>query len=205
MVMRLLLCLFLFAGSYETRAASHLELWYDQPARDWMTEALPIGNGRLAAMVYGGVDEDQLQFNEESLWAGGPGEFDDYRGGNRENAAASLSKVRALVVAGKYEKAHRHANESLTGVWLGSDRHPDGSELYRGFGAYQPFGDIRVRTSGKGAVTKYRRSLDLAKAVAAVEFHRGDVAHERVYYASYPAQMIAAIYHVWISRLRQVL
>src|SRR3954454_24939069 len=65
-----------------TSPAADLTLWYNRPATTWMTEALPIGNGRIGGMVFGGVGRERVQFNESSLWAGGPGEWPDYRGGN---------------------------------------------------------------------------------------------------------------------------
>src|SRR5690606_5480701 len=93
-----------------------LKLWYDQPAESWMTGALPIGNGYMGAMIFGGVEEEHIQFNEETLWTGGKGEWDEYNGGNRENAHKHLPEVRRLLDAGKYDEAHKLANKELTGI-----------------------------------------------------------------------------------------
>ncbi|MFZ5517655.1 MAG: glycoside hydrolase N-terminal domain-containing protein [Candidatus Zhuqueibacterota bacterium] len=75
----------------------NLKLWYTRPAAEWMTEALPIGNGYLGAMFFGGVQEERIQLNEESLWAGGPGSHLQYNGGNRTGAHNFLPRVRDLL------------------------------------------------------------------------------------------------------------
>src|SRR5690625_1490416 len=71
-----------------------LLLWYEKPATDWMTEALPIGNGYIGTMFYGGIQKEVLQFSEGSLWSGGPGTGDQYNYGIRENAWTHLNKIR---------------------------------------------------------------------------------------------------------------
>src|SRR5262245_36269482 len=90
-----------FAGRYVDAAPTRtgkLTLWYPQPATVW-TEALPIGNGRLGAMIFGGIEGERIQLNEDTLWAGGP-----YDPSNPE-ALAALPEVRKLVFAGKYKEA----------------------------------------------------------------------------------------------------
>jgi alpha-L-fucosidase 2 len=93
-----------------------LSLWYDQPAKEWMTQALPIGNGHVGAMFFGGTDEERLQFSEGSLWAGGKGANADYNFGLKKEAYKHLPQVRELLAAGKMEEAHALANRELTGV-----------------------------------------------------------------------------------------
>ncbi|HSH19768.1 MAG TPA: glycoside hydrolase N-terminal domain-containing protein, partial [Draconibacterium sp.] len=93
-----------------------LRLWYDKPAADWMTEALPIGNGYIGAMFFGGVEKEQIQFSEGTLWSGGPGSSPDYNFGTREGAWEYLPKVRALLDAGKMNEAHELATRELKGV-----------------------------------------------------------------------------------------
>ena len=109
---------------------TELKLWYEAPAREW-TEALPIGNGRLGAMVFGGVPRERLQLNEDTLWTGGP-----YSQANPE-ARLHLDQVRALIFAGRYAEA-----EAL------ADRHLMGRPLKQM--SYQPAGDLWIeRTSAR--------------------------------------------------------
>src|SRR5262245_14519646 len=103
---------------------SKLELWYETPAREW-TEALPVGNGRLGAMVFGGVPRERLQLNEETLWTGGP-----YSQVNRD-ARAHLEDVRALIFAGRYAEAEVLAERTLMGRPL--------KQM-----SYQPAGDLWI-------------------------------------------------------------
>src|SRR5688500_2377780 len=86
-----------------------LKLWYTQPAVKW-TDALPIGNGRLGAMVFAGVEQDRIQFNEETLWTGEP------RNHNREGAAAYLPEIRKLLAAGKQAEAEKLAEDKFMGL-----------------------------------------------------------------------------------------
>ena len=132
---------------------SLLKLWYEKPANSWMKEALPIGNGYMGAMFFGGPEEEHIQFNEESLWTGGKGEWDQYNGGNREGAHKHLPEVRRLLDAGKYEEAHQLANRELTGT-IKADK---GNNIWEGFGAYQTFGDLFVKPEESGTFTNYSR------------------------------------------------
>lgn len=166
-----------------------LKLWYDQPAESWMTGALPIGNGYMGAMIFGGVEEEHIQFNEETLWTGGKGEWDEYNGGNRENAHKHLPEVRRLLDAGKYDEAHKLANKELTGI-IKKDANAEG---WVGFGAYQPFGDIFVKPIQSGTITDYRRELDISKAVATISYTADGIDHTRKYFASYPSRTL--IFH----------
>ncbi len=86
-----------------------LKLWYNQPALKW-TEALPIGNGRLGAMIFGGVAQDRIQFNEETLWTGEPRNY------NREEASAYLAQIRTLLFEGKQKEAEALATEHFLGL-----------------------------------------------------------------------------------------
>jgi alpha-L-fucosidase 2 len=162
-----------------------LQLWYHQPAKSWMQEALPIGNAYMGAMIFGGLEEERIQFNEESLWAGGKGAWSEYNGGNREGAAQYLPKVRELLKAGKFEAANALANKELTGVIKGHK-----NEYFEGFGAYQAFSDIYIQTQQEGELKNYKRSLDISQAIASVEYQTGKVKHQREYFASYPKRML---------------
>jgi alpha-L-fucosidase 2 len=127
-----------------------LQLWYDKPANEWV-EALPIGNGRLGAMVYGGIEREHLQINEDTLWTGGP-----YSQVSRE-ALPHLQEVRDLIFAGRYAEAEALANKYLVGRPL--------KQM-----SYQPTADLWIETHGLGWATPYRRALDLDTAVATTTF-----------------------------------
>ena len=127
-------------------SAPHI-LWYDRPAQYW-NEALPIGNGRLGAMVFGNVFADRLQLNEETIWAGQPN--------NNANPEALeyLPKVRQLVWDGKYKEAQDMATAHVQ------------SKTNHGM-PFQPFGDLYINFPGTGNYTNYYRelSIDSARAV----------------------------------------
>ncbi|MBC8769103.1 glycoside hydrolase N-terminal domain-containing protein [Arenibacter sp. BSSL-BM3] len=167
------------------------KLWYKQPANSWMKEALPIGNGYLGAMLFGGVEEEHIQFNEETLWTGGKGEWNEYNGGNKEGAHKHLLEVRRLLDLGKYEEAHQLANRELTGV-IKADK---GNSEWEGYGAYQPFGDLYVRPESSGTVSNYRRELNIDKGVASVEYMNDGVHHKREYFANYPSRTLVFRFH----------
>ena len=160
--------------------SSSLVLWYAEPATDWESQALPIGNGALGAMVFGGVARERVQFNEKTLWTGGPGSREGYDFGNwdppRPGAVAAVR--RAL------EERLRLDPEAVA-AQLGQPR--------RGYGAYQPFGDVWLELDHPpGPVTGYRRELDLDAGVARVSYAAGGARFTREYFASYPGQVIVA-------------
>lgn len=127
------------------------ELWYKQPATEW-TDALPIGNGRLGAMVHGGIGREELQLNESTLWSGGP-----YRPTNPE-ALPNLAAVRELILAGQFEEAH-----ALTQAHLLAKPYLQMS--------YQPAGNLFIDFTQHEAVEgSYRRQLDLASGVATTHY-----------------------------------
>lgn len=160
-------------------------LWYTQPARSWMQEALPIGNGYMGAMFFGGTEEERIQFNEESLWAGGKGEWEQYNGGNREGAHKYLPQVRKLLAEGKFDQAHALANRELTGVIKASN-----DQGWIGFGAYQAFGDLYIQTAHHGEVSHYERALDISEAVGSVSYQAGQTNYRRTYFGSYPGRAL---------------
>ena len=166
----------------EKLSDSSLALWYDEPAQDWMQEALPIGNGYLGAMFFGGIEEERIQFNEESLWSGGKGEWEEYNAGNRPGAHAYLPQVRQLLNEGKYDEAHTLAKEELTGVIKANK----GNSIWEGFGAYQSFGDLYIRPQAQQEITNYKRRLDISQSIGEVSYQSGVVHHKRIYFASYP-------------------
>ena len=159
-------------------------MWYDKPAADWEKEALPIGNGRMGAMVFGGVESERLQISEKSLWTGGPGSEGGYDFGlPAESQAATVSAVGKQLLDGSTLKPEEVAAR------LG--------RKMRNYGDYQSFGDLIIESlDGEGEVIGYRRELDLTKGVARVKFNRGFIGYYRDYFVSYPDQVLVSR---WIS------
>lgn len=183
------LCGLIISCSSNKPVPNHDKLWYSQPAKSWMTEALPIGNGYLGAMFFGGVEEERIQFNEESLWRGGKGEWDEYNGGNREGAHKHLPEIRRLLDEGKFDEAHQLANKELTGIIKGPTK-----EGWVGFGSYQSFADVFVKTKQEGQIEAYRRELNISESVGTVSYKAGTVNHKRAYFASYPKRVLVFRY-----------
>lgn len=172
-ILPFLSCLaFLYMGctTEEKEPASTYELWYDQPSAEW-TDALPVGNGRLGAMIYGKTADEIIQFNEETLWTGQPHDY------AHEGAADYLDDLRNLLWEGKQEEAHKLGNEHFMSVPLG--------QL-----SYQPFGDLLLQFTGHEEVENYRRDLDLETAVATVSYEKEGVRYTREIFASHPDQAI---------------
>ncbi|MFD1150262.1 glycoside hydrolase family 95 protein [Saccharothrix hoggarensis] len=149
-----------------------LTLWYDEPATDWERESLPIGNGALGGGVFGTVARERVQLNEKTLWTGGPGSAEGYDFGNWTGPRPdALRHVRELV-----DRDGRAAPEVVADA-LGQRR--------RGFGAYQPFGELVLDLADPPAeVADYRRDLDLTRAVASVSYRADGVWHLREYFAT---------------------
>ena len=117
---------------------SNMALWYRIPATQWEPQALPIGNGYIGGMVFGGVDQEQINLNEKSLWSGGPGENPDYTGGNRPDRTGYLKEIRALLAEKKYREASRLM--------------PNLKGTRSGFGSYLTFGDLFLDFMGRGRI-----------------------------------------------------
>ncbi|MEV0069139.1 glycoside hydrolase family 95 protein [Amycolatopsis sp. NPDC050768] len=157
-------------------------LWFDEPATIWQEQAFPVGNGAAGAMIYGTVESEQIQFNHDTLWNGGPGSHDEgheYNFGNwYEARPTALAGVRATIAA------TGSADTGPATAALGQTKW--------GYGAYQTFGDLFLdRATPAGAVTGYRRQLDLATGLATVGFTTADgVTHTRELFASFPDHVI---------------
>ena len=161
---------FLTLTRAEAGTNDELCLWYAQPAVKW-TEALPIGNGRMGAMVFGGVFDERIQFNEDTLWTGQPHDYAN------ADARQKLPEIRQLLEEGKNKEAGQLAKTNF----LGSPSRQK---------AYQPFGDLHLHFAGQGEVANYRRELDLNSAIARVSYSVGDVNFKREAFASYPDNVI---------------
>ncbi|MDR3328553.1 MAG: glycoside hydrolase family 95 protein [Prevotellaceae bacterium] len=148
-----------------------LQLWYNQPAEKWL-DAAPLGNGRLGAMVYGGVDTDRIALNESSLWSGEVNAQQDPPFG-----AKRLADLRQLFFDGKLSEGNRVAAE-----WLHGD--------FRSFGTHLPLGDLKIVGQHEGKVEGYRRELDLRTAVNTVTYRVGGVQYKREYFISNPANVM---------------
>ena len=156
-----------------------LKLWFDEPAPDtnagWERYSLPIGNGAMGATVFGRVKSERLQFNEKSLWTGGPG-VADYNFGNWEEPRPdALETVRQRIWAeGQVTPEYVRDMMGLQG-----DTPRD-----RRFGSYQSFGDLRLSMGHGDAATNYRRELDIARGVASVTYVVEGVTYQREYFAT---------------------
>mgnify|MGYP001020450608 CR=1 FL=1 len=153
-----------------------LKLWYKKPAEKW-TEALPIGNGRLGGMVYGKVNQEQIQLNEDSIWYGGPVDR------NNPDALANLPEIRRLIFAGEIRKAERLVMLALSGT-PESQRH------------YQSLGDLYLDFLHAEAeqVSDYLRELDLNTGTVKVKYTMGGVRFSREYF-------ISAVHQALVIRL----
>ena len=187
---RLTSCACLLVSASLSRGADTNLLWYDKPATDWEKEALPIGNGRMGAMVFGGVQSERLQISEKSLWTGGPGAEGGYDYGlPAESQAAQVGQVAKQLLDGS-----TLAPEALARK-LGRKMH--------NYGDYQSFGDLVIESSGtEGEVGGYRRELDLATATARVKYRQSYAGYLRDYFISYPDQ---ALVGRWFSTNSQKL
>ncbi len=171
----------------DAQSSGSLSLWYDRPAKDWMTEALPIGNGYMGAMFFGGIDQERIQFTEGSLWAGGPGASKDYNFGNREGAWKYLAEVRRLLSESKFEEAHALANIELSGITHKVENGPN----FGDYGAQVTMGDLYINIENEnGDVQDYRRELDIENSIGKVTYTQNDVQFKRTYFASYPNKVL---------------
>ncbi|HUT10087.1 MAG TPA: glycoside hydrolase family 95 protein [Thermoguttaceae bacterium] len=169
--LRLVVALCLLTVSVQVWAESPdaLKLWYKQPAAEW-TQALPIGNGRLGAMIYGGVQQEQLQINEDTLWHGGPHDY------SNPEAYSHLATVRQLLEDGEYDKAETEAEKMM------------GKPVKQM--SYQPLGDLFLQFPQGEMSRDYRRELDLRTAVSTVSYTIAGTRMTRKTFSSEPDQAI---------------
>ena len=148
---------------------SLFKLTYDKPASKW-TEALPLGNGRIGAMVFGGTVDERLQINESTLWGGVPHDY------TSPEAYSQVEEIRRLIFAGKVEEA-----EKLSETMMGTPKM---------LMPYQPFCDLRLHFLGHYQATEYRRELHLDDAIAETTYKVGAVNFRREVFVSYPDQVL---------------
>jgi alpha-L-fucosidase 2 len=174
-----LVCCAPSATAQETGAP--LELLYKQPADIWL-QALPIGNGRLGAMIFGGTENERIQLNEDSLWSGGPQDADNSK------SAEALAEVRRLLFEGKVEEAQKLTIASMVCKGPGSCL---AGSAYEAYGSYQPLGDLRLHfAKAKDAPTEYARALDLNTATARVDYVQDGVKFHRELFSSAADQVV---------------
>ncbi len=150
-----------------------LELWYKQPAAKW-TEALPVGNGRLGAMVFGGTVNERIQLNEESIWAGSP------VNNNNPDAREHLGEIQKAIFSGDYKRADELSNKFLLGT----------PPRVR---SYQPLGDMFINFGWSGRPENYRRSLNLNTGIATTEYSIDGNKVSTEVFASAPQDAIVVI------------
>ncbi|WP_319501377.1 glycoside hydrolase family 95 protein [uncultured Draconibacterium sp.] len=149
-----------------------LKLRYDKPAEQWV-EALPVGNGRLGAMIYGNPENEIIQLNENTIWAGQPNRNDN------PDAKTALKKVRQLIFDGKYKEAQDLVNRDF--ITKKSHGMP-----------YQTAGNLKLSFEGHQNVSNYSRELNLETAVASSSYQVGEVNYKTEVFSSFPDQVIVA-------------
>jgi alpha-L-fucosidase 2 len=152
--------------------APTLKLWYNQPAGMVWENALPIGNGRLGAMVYGNVAQETIQLNEHTVWSGGPNRNDN------PAALASLPEIRKLIFEGKQKEAEKLANQTI----ITKTSHGQ---------MFQPVGSLHLSFEGHETFSNYYRELDIERALTRTSYDVGGVTYTRETLASFPDRVIA--------------
>ncbi|HSH09337.1 MAG TPA: glycoside hydrolase family 95 protein, partial [Oceanipulchritudo sp.] len=163
---------------YPAVDASAREVRFDRPAGHF-TESLPLGNGRLGAMIFGGVGTERIVLNESGMWSGSPQNAD------RPDAAAALPEIRRLLLEGKNAEAEALVNQNFTCAGEGSGR---GRGAEKPYGSYQVLGNLYLEfdDSAEEVVASYGRVLDLETATARLDYTKGGVAHQRRGFVSAP-------------------
>jgi alpha-L-fucosidase 2 len=172
-IMKKILFIVCFFGTVGCRSQDQagLKLWYTQPSGNTWENALPIGNGRLGAMVYGNVDTERIQLNENTLWSGSPNRNDN------PLALDSLTVLRDLIFAGRQKDAEEMANRIIV------------SKKSHGQ-VFEPLGELQLVFNNHHKYDNYYRELDIEKAIAKTSYNLGDVTYTREVLASLPDRMI---------------
>jgi len=174
-VLKTCLVLIFIIGGISCTEAQHtskgdLKIWFNEPAADWNT-ALPVGNGKLGAMIFGGVEKERIQLNEESVWSGREEVF------HNPKAQEGLKETRKLIFEGKYGEAEKVGQEKLMG-----DK--------KSYATYQTLGDLEFVFPKPEKLTSYKRELDLETAIATVSYINDGAFHKREIFSSAPDQAL---------------
>ncbi|WP_426324368.1 glycosyl hydrolase family 95 catalytic domain-containing protein [Pedobacter sp. R-06] len=161
-------------GRAQTGNSNPMKLWYDKPANTW-NEALPLGNGRLAAMVYGTPDKEEIQLNEETIWSGGPGN------NVLTDVSGNITDMRKLLAEKKYNEAQQLANTTFK---------PASGEGYNHGMQFQLAGSLFIHTKDTQPVTDYYRDLDIGNAISTVRYNRGGVIYTHETFTSLKDQVL---------------
>lgn len=155
------------------------KLWYSYPAKDWKTQALHIGNAYFGASFYGGVEQEQFDITEETMWFGGPGQNPDYNYGIIDGSNKYLKEIRDAIVAGEIEKADQIVSANFVGD-------------YSDFGSLSSIGQLYFTFDNHNSeVSSYKRELDVSKSLASVSYSLGATNYKREYFCSYPDRVMA--------------
>ena len=166
-------CFFIFLFTALLHQAQTKCLWYKQPATEWM-QSLPLGNGRMGAMVFGGTSEETVSLSEITLWSGA---FDANQ--DKSFGKERLAELRQLFFGGQIAEGNRIAGDCLKGN-------------YNSFGSNVPFGNLKITFSHpEGKISKYVRELNIENAVQTVQYSIGKIRYQREYFASNPDQILA--------------
>lgn len=185
-----------------------LRLCYDEPAADWESGALPMGNGNIGAMVFGGVDTEKIQINENSIWSGGPGSDSNYDGGDnnysKEQVHEALTNVRESL---QQMVTDFRANNSayMNGSAIVANDYKDllndqtfssNLDKLKGekdhFGSYQTFGNLMIKDPYASSYSNYMRMSDINRAVETVSYTQDGVEYYREYFINNPSNVIVA-------------
>ena len=172
---------FLFANSFSQN--NSLKLWYNQPSGTTWENALPIGNGKLGAMIYGNVDTETIQLNECTVWSGSPNRNDN------DLCLDSLAEIRQLIFDGKQKEAEKLANKVLV------------TKTSHGQ-MFEPVGSLRLMFDKDDNYTNYYRELDISKAVQKTTYTIGNVNYTRELIASFPDRVI--VMHLTASKPKSI-
>lgn len=163
--------LLLFGVSLSAQEKTDLKLWYNSPSGEIWENALPLGNGFQAAMVYGNVEKEIFQLNEGTVWSGSPNRNDN------PNAKAALNEIRDLIFQGQYKRAEKLINENV----ITKKSHGQ---------MFQPVGNLELSFFGQQQYTDYYRELDIEKAVAKTVYKVNGVTYTREAFTSFPDRVL---------------
>lgn len=155
----------------ERSASDDTEMWFSRPASRWM-EAVPLGNGRIGGMIYGGYSTERIDLTESTVWSGAPGDHDV-----NPTALSNLGPIRELMFAGKYAEAAALCEQHLLGKPTS-------------FGTHLPLATLQLAFDGDAPVRGYRRSLNLGEAIAYVDYTRNGLRFHREVFSSNPDDVL---------------